>query len=78
MDIQKEVLRLIAEHMNIPVEKIQPESELIKDLKADSLDIVEIVMSLEDKFKLKIPDQEAEKMHSVNSFITYIKNKKSS
>ena len=78
MDIQKEVLALIAEQMNIKADSIQPTNNIIDDLKADSLDVVEIVMTLEEKFDLSIPDEEAEKMKTIQDLIDYVKSKKKS
>ena len=77
MDVQKEIVDLIAEQLNLKVEDIKPENHFIKDLKADSLDIVELVMSLEEKFNIQIPDEEAENIQSVQNVIDYIKNRKS-
>ncbi len=77
MDIQKTVLELTAEQLNLKPADIQPESEFVKDLKADSLDVVELIMSLEEKFDIQIPDTEAEKMQTVKNFIDYIQKQKS-
>lgn len=76
MDIQKEVIDLITEQLNLKAEDIKLENEFIKDLKADSLDVVELVMSVEEKFDIQIPDEEAEKMYTVQSVIDYIKKNK--
>ena len=77
MDIQKTVIDLIAEQLNVKAENIKPNNDFIKDLKADSLDIVELVMSLEEKFDIQIPDEEAEKMQTVKHIIEYIQKQKS-
>ena len=77
MDVQKEIVDLIAEQLNLKVEDIKPENHFIKDLKADSLDMVELVMSLEEKFNIQIPDEEAENIQSVQNVINYIKSRKS-
>lgn len=77
MDVQKEIYQMIAEQLNLKIEDIQPESEFIKDLKADSLDVVELVMSAEEKFNIQIPDEEAENLISVKAFIDYIKSNQS-
>ena len=76
MDIQQTVINMIAEQLNLKAENIKPENEFIKDLKADSLDIVELVMSVEEKFDIQIPDEEAEKMQTVKHFINYIQKQK--
>ena len=77
MDIQKQVMDLIAKQLNLKSEDIKTEYEFVKDLKADSLDVVELVMSLEEQFDIQIPDEEAEKMTTVQNIIDYIKKKKS-
>ena len=77
MDIQKEVIGLIADQLNIKAEEIKTNQKLIEDIKADSLDIVELVMSLEEKFNISIPDESAEKMQTIQDVIDYIKDKKS-
>ena len=77
MDIQKQVVDLIAKQLNLKSEDVKTEYEFVKDLKADSLDVVELVMSLEEQFDIQIPDEEAEKMTTVQNIIDYIKKKKS-
>ena len=77
MDIQKKVMELIVEQLNLKSEDIKAEHEFVKDLKADSLDVVELIMSLEEKFDIQIPDEKAEKMTTVQNIIDYIKKKKS-
>ena len=76
MDIQKEVIDLIAEQMNVKAENIKPENNIIDDLKADSLDVVEIVMTIEEKFELSIPDESAEKMKTIQDLIDFVKKNK--
>ena len=76
MDIKKQVLELVAKQLNIKEEDIKPESEFIKDLKADSLDIVEIVMTVEEHFGLQIPDEKAEKITNIQQLVSYIEKEK--
>ena len=78
MDIQKEVIALIAEQMNIKADSIKTTDNIIDDLKADSLDVVEIVMTLEEKFEMSISDESAEKMKIIQDLIDYIKDNKQS
>ena len=78
MDIQKEIITLIAEQMNVKAENIKTENNIIDDLKADSLDVVEIVMTIEEKFEISIPDESAEKMKTIQDLIDFVKNNKKS
>ena len=77
MNIQKEVMSLIAKQLNLQLKDIKMSSAFITDLKADSLDVVELVMSLEEKFGISIPDEEAEKLETVQKMVDYIKKQKS-
>ena len=70
--MKDKIIQLIADQLNIKPEEIKPEREFIKDLKADSLDIVELVMNMEDHFNLQIPDEEAEKLVTVKDAMEYI------
>lgn len=75
MDIQKEVKNLIAGQLGSPPENIKLGDTFAKDLKIDSLDIVEIVMSVEEKFNIHIPDEMVEKMQTVQDLFNFIKSK---
>ena len=75
MDIENRVTEIISEQLSVNPEDINPKHQLIKDLKANSLDVVELIMSLEESFNLQIPDDEAEYLLSLNDFINYIKKK---
>ena len=72
MALLDEIKELIAEQLDIKLEKIEKESKFIDDLNADSLDIVELMMALEEKFDIKIPDSEAEKIITVNDILVFI------
>lgn len=76
MELQSQVTALISKSLKIPEETIKPESAFIEDLGADSLDIVELVMAMEDEFQIEIPDKDAEKIKTVLDAITYIKSHK--
>lgn len=67
--------KLIAENLSQDIEDVTPESEFINDLGADSLDTVELMMALEEKFDLEIPDEDAEKLKSVKDATEYIWDK---
>lgn len=70
--LEQQVIEVIAAQLGIKAEDIQPSSSFIDDLGADSLDIVELVMGMEEKFGLEIPDQEAEKILTVQDAINHI------
>lgn len=71
-DIQTQVQQLIAEHQDVDITKVTRETHIVNDLGADSLDTVEMVMALEEKFNIEIPDSAAEKMVKVGDLIDYI------
>ena len=64
---------MLAEQFGVEEEKITEESSFIDDLGADSLDIVELIMALEEEFDLEIPDEDAEKVVTVGDVVEYIK-----
>lgn len=70
----EKVKKLIVEQLGVEEDDIAMESSFIDDLGADSLDIVELIMALEEEFGLEIPDNEAEKITSVGDAVEYIKN----
>ncbi|MCQ1528034.1 acyl carrier protein [Lutispora saccharofermentans] len=72
--IFEKVQEKIAEQLSIDSEDIAMESSFIEDLGADSLDIVELLMALEEEFDIEIPDEEAEKLVTVGDVVDYIKN----
>ncbi len=74
--IEQRVKEIIAEQMSVSVDQITPEAKFIEDLGADSLDIVELVMALEEEFGQEIPDEEAEKLQNVGDVIKYIEELK--
>ncbi|WP_316478671.1 acyl carrier protein [Helicobacter pylori] len=63
---------VIAEQLNIDASQVTPEAEFVKDLGVDSLDIVELIMALEEKFGIEIPDEQAEKIVNVGDVMRYI------
>ena len=71
-DITESVKSIIVDQLSVTPEEVTPEASFIEDLGADSLDIVELIMALEDKFDLEIPDEEAEKIQTVKDVISYI------
>ncbi|WRB43927.1 acyl carrier protein [Helicobacter pylori] len=63
---------VIAEQLEIDVSQVTPEAKFVKDLGVDSLDIVELIMALEEKFGIEIPDEQAEKIVNVGDVMRYI------
>ena len=72
MAIEERVKKIIAEQLGVEDEEVNPESRFVEDLGADSLDTVELVMALEEEFGIEIPDEDAEKIVTVQNAIDYI------
>ena len=72
-DIEKKVKEIIVNQLNVNEEQIVPEASFIDDLGADSLDTVELVMAFEEEFSVEVPDEDAEKLKSVEDVVNYIK-----
>ena len=77
MNIEQQVKKVVAEQLGINEADIRNDSSFIQDLGADSLDTVELVMALEEAFECEIPDEEAEKITTVQQAIDYINSKSS-
>ncbi|RVZ63226.1 acyl carrier protein [Helicobacter pylori] len=63
---------VISGQLNVDAAQVTPEAEFVKDLGADSLDIVELIMALEERFGIEIPDEQAEKIVNVGDVMRYI------
>ena len=74
--IFEKVQEKVAEQLGVDADEVTLESSFIDDLGADSLDIVELLMALEEEFDIEIPDEEAEKLTTVSDVVEYIKNNK--
>ncbi|AAP96652.1 acyl carrier protein [[Haemophilus] ducreyi] len=72
MSIEERVKKIIVDQLGVKAEDVKPEASFIEDLGADSLDTVELVMALEEEFDIEIPDEEAEKITTVQSAIDYV------
>lgn len=76
---QEEVLaklkKLVVEKLTVNEEDIKPEASFVDDLGADSLDIVELIMGIEETFDIQIPDEEAEKLTNVGDALNYVMGK---
>jgi len=71
-NIESRVKAIIVEQLGVEIDEVKNEAHFIDDLGADSLDIVELVMSLEEEFEAEIPDEDAEKITTVQAAIDYI------
>ncbi len=75
MALEDRVTELIVEQLGISKEEAVLKASFIDDLGADSLDIVELVMSLEEEFDIEIPDDDAEKIQTIGDVISYVKER---
>jgi len=75
MRLFEEIQEIICEQLKVRPDEVVPETSFIDDLGADSLDSIELVMSLEDKFNIEIPDEDTEDMNTVNDVIKYVAKK---
>ena len=76
MDTQifEKIRDLLAEQLDITADSITPESDIIDDLEADSLTVLDMVMTLEDEFDIEIPDEDVEKLRTVGSVVSYVED----
>lgn len=74
-EIAERVKSIIAEQLGVNMEEVTPEASFIEDLGADSLDIVELIMALEEEYDMEIPDEDAEKIQTVEDVVSYIQGK---
>jgi acyl carrier protein len=72
--VEERVRKIVVEQLGVKEEEVQSDSSFVDDLGADSLDTVELVMALEEEFQCEIPDEEAEKITTVQQAIDYITN----
>ena len=72
--MKKRIVQIIAKQLGIEEEDINAQSSVVEDLGADSLDVVELIMALEEEFDLEIPDTEAEKIVNVQNIFDYMEN----
>ena len=73
MSVEEKVKEIIVDQLGVDEKQVNPEASFIDDLGADSLDTVELVMALEEEFDVEIPDEDAEKIATVQHAIDYIK-----
>lgn len=75
MSLEQRVTGLIVEQLGVTAEEVVGKASFVDDLGADSLDIVELVMSMEETFDIEIPDEDAEKMQTIGDAIAYLKER---
>ncbi len=76
MSVADEVKQIIIEQLGVDEEEVKPEAKFVEDLGADSLDTVELVMAMEEKFGIDIPDSDAEQIKTVQDAIDYVEQHK--
>jgi acyl carrier protein len=72
MSIEDKVKKIIAEKLSVEMEEVVPEASFVDDLGADSLDLVELIMSMEEEFDVEISDEDAEKITTVKDAFDYV------
>lgn len=75
MAVTEKVINIVSNQLGVPKEEVSRGSSFVDDLKADSLDVVELVMEFEDEFEITIPDDDYEKIKTVGDAIDYIEEK---
>ena len=75
MNTEKKIKSIIADQLGIPEEEITNDASFVEDLGADSLDIVELIMAMEEEFEIEIPDEDAEKILNVKDAFEYVKKR---
>jgi len=77
MDVTQKMIDIIVEQLNVEKDKVVPAASFVDDLGADSLDLVELIMAMEEGFDIEIPDEDAEKISTVQDAINYVEKLKS-
>jgi acyl carrier protein len=72
MSIEDKVKKIISEKLSVDLDEVVPEASFVDDLGADSLDLVELIMSMEEEFDVEISDEDAEKMTAVKDALAYV------
>jgi acyl carrier protein len=72
MSVEDKIKKIISEKLSVDIEEVVPEASFVDDLGADSLDLVELIMSMEEEFDIDISDEDAEKLVTVQDAISYI------
>ena len=75
MALIDDIKEVVVEQLSVNIDEVKDDAKFVEDLGADSLDVVELVMALEEKFDIEIPDDEAEKITTVADVVTYVESK---
>ena len=76
MALLDDIKEVVVEQLSVSADEVKEDAKFVEDLGADSLDVVELVMALEEKFDIEIPDDEAEKIQTVKDVLDYVESKK--
>lgn len=74
-EVLAKLKELVMDRLNVEEDQIKPDASFVEDLGADSLDIVELIMGIEEEFDVEIPDEDAEKLTNVGEALAYVKQK---
>ena len=74
-EVQSKLKEIVMDRLNAEEDQVKPEASFVEDLGADSLDIVELIMGIEEEFDIEIPDEDAEKLTTVGEAMEYVKTK---
>ncbi|MBG3878893.1 acyl carrier protein [Desulfovibrio oxamicus] len=75
MSVEEKISKIIIDQLGVSAEEVKPEASFVEDLGADSLDLTELIMAMEEEFGIEIDDDDAQKILKVQDAIAYIKNK---
>ena len=75
MALIDDIKEVVVEQLSVNADEVKDDAKFVEDLGADSLDVVELVMALEEKFDIEIPDDEAEKIQTLNDVVEYVESK---
>ncbi|MBC8238490.1 MAG: acyl carrier protein [Helicobacteraceae bacterium] len=75
MALIDDIKEVVVEQLGVNADEVKDDAKFVEDLGADSLDVVELVMALEEKFDIEIPDDEAEKIQTLNDVVAYVESK---
>ena len=74
-EVQSKLKEIVMDRLNAEEDQIKPEASFVEDLGADSLDLTELIMGIEEEFDIEIPDEDAEKLTTVGEAMEYVKTK---